>query len=169
VTDRAHASIKRTARLAGGLYLSLIPLGIFSFVYVPSVLGRGDAATTSHNIMASEWPFRSAMFSHLLSQIIVVILALAMYPLLKPVNKDHAVLIVVLALLGPPIAFLNEVHNLAALRLLSHPEKMLGVPVVIAGVAYLFWEDLERGMARYVVIRENGVPTKVVFAGYSFD
>jgi hypothetical protein len=32
-----------------------------------------------------------------------------------------------------------------------------------------FWEDLERGMARYVVIRENGVPTKVVFAGYSFD
>jgi hypothetical protein len=187
VTDRAHASIKRTARLAGGLYLSLIPLGIFSFVYVPSVLGRGDAATTSHNIMASEWLFRSAMFSHLLSQIIVVFLALAMYRLLKPVNKDHAVLMVVLALLGPPIAFLNEVHNLAALRLLSRPDdsaftsaqldaqamlfldmsrngivlaqvfwglwllplgslvfrsgflpKMLGVPVVIAGVAYLF-------------------------------
>ena len=28
----------RTARLAGGLYLSLLPFGIFSFVYVPSVL-----------------------------------------------------------------------------------------------------------------------------------
>jgi hypothetical protein len=32
-----------------------------------------------------------------------------------------------------------------------------------------FWEDLERGKARIVLIRENGVPTKIVFAGYSFD
>ena len=41
----AYASINRTARLAGGLYLSLVPFGVFSFVYVPSVLYvRGDAA-----------------------------------------------------------------------------------------------------------------------------
>jgi hypothetical protein len=45
------------------------------------------------------------------SQIIVVFLALALYRLLKPVNNDHAVLMVVLALLGIPIAFLNEVHG----------------------------------------------------------
>jgi hypothetical protein len=32
-----------------------------------------------------------------------------------------------------------------------------------------FWENLERGKARYVVIREDGVPSKIVFAGYSFD
>ncbi len=188
MTPGAHASINRTARLAGCLYLSLMPFGIFSFVYVPSVLlVRGDAATTSRNIMASEWLFRSGTLSHLLSQIIVVFLALALYRLLKPVNKDQAVLMVVLALLGLPIAFLNEVHNLAALRLLSRPDdgaftsaqlhaqamlfldmgrngilvaqvfwgpwllplgslvfrsgflpKMLGVPVVIAGAAYLF-------------------------------
>jgi hypothetical protein len=166
----------------------LIPFGIFSFVYVPSVLlVRGDAATTSRNIMASEWLFRSGTVSHLLSQIIVVFLALALYRLLKPVNKDHAVLMVLLALLGLPIAFLNEVHNLAALRVLGSPDdgaftsaqlhaqsmlfldmgrngilvaqvfwglwllplgslvfrsgflpKILGVPVVIAGGAYLF-------------------------------
>ena len=32
-----------------------------------------------------------------------------------------------------------------------------------------FWDHLERGMARYVVIYENGKPTKLFFAGYSFD
>ena len=31
------------------------------------------------------------------------------------------------------------------------------------------WEELERGMARYVVIYEGGVPNEVVFVGYSFD
>ncbi len=57
--------------------------------------------------------------SHLISQVAVVFLVLASYRLLKPVNKEHAVLMAVLALLGIPIAFLNEVNNLAALRLLS--------------------------------------------------
>jgi Domain of unknown function (DUF4386) len=60
MTAEPDASIRRTARLAGGLYLSLLPLGIFSFVYVPSVLFvRGDADATSRNIVASEWLFRS--------------------------------------------------------------------------------------------------------------
>jgi hypothetical protein len=31
------------------------------------------------------------------------------------------------------------------------------------------WEDLERGKARYVVAYERGVPTHLVFVGYSFD
>ncbi len=32
-----------------------------------------------------------------------------------------------------------------------------------------FWQDLERGKARYVVIREGIAPRKIFFAGYSFD
>ena len=32
-----------------------------------------------------------------------------------------------------------------------------------------FWESLNRGMARYVIIYEGEVPTKIFFAGYSFD
>jgi hypothetical protein len=113
-----YASIQRTARLAGGLYLSLAPFGVFSFVYVPSVLFvRGDAAATSRNIMASEWLFRSGTVSHLISQIIVPFLALAMYRLLKHANKEHAAVMVVLALLCVPISFLTEVNHPAALVL----------------------------------------------------
>ena len=32
-----------------------------------------------------------------------------------------------------------------------------------------FWEDLDRGMARYVILYESGEPTQIYFAGYSFD
>lgn len=31
------------------------------------------------------------------------------------------------------------------------------------------WEDLERGMARYLVTYDQGVPRHIVFVGYSFD
>jgi hypothetical protein len=31
------------------------------------------------------------------------------------------------------------------------------------------WEDLERGMARYIVAYEQGEPKHLVFIGYSFD
>jgi hypothetical protein len=32
-----------------------------------------------------------------------------------------------------------------------------------------FWESLERGMARYIIIYEGDVPTQIFFVGYSFD
>ncbi len=154
MTAEAHASINNTARLAGGLHLSLVPFGVFSFVYVPSVfVVRGDAAATCRNIIASEWLFRSGTISHLISQIIVIFLALALYRILKPVNKDHAVVMVVLALLGIPISFLTEVNHLAVLRLLSgmgdgvftstqvHAQAMLFLEMHRSGVllAQVFW------------------------------
>jgi len=79
-----------------------------------------DAAATARNIVASESLFRSATVSHLISQVIVVLLAWALYRLLAPVNRERAVLMVVLALLGVPISFLTEVDRLAALRVLGH-------------------------------------------------
>jgi hypothetical protein len=154
MTAGGHASINRTARLAGGLYLALMPFGFFGIIYVPSVLVvPGDATTTARNIMASEWLFRSGTVSHLIGQIIFIFLVLTLYRLLKPVNKDHAVLMVVLALLGIPIAFLNEVNHLAALRLLSsaddgaftstqlHAQAMLFLDMRRSGilVAQVFW------------------------------
>jgi uncharacterized membrane protein YhhN len=46
---------------------------------------------------ASEWLFRSGTVSHLIGQVIFIFLVLALYRLLKPVNKHHAALVVVLA------------------------------------------------------------------------
>jgi hypothetical protein len=78
-----------------------VPFSAFGILYVPSVLVvPGDAAATARNIMASEWLFRSSTVSHLVAEIILVLLALVLYQLLKPVNKGHAVLMVALVLLS---------------------------------------------------------------------
>lgn len=113
-------SIQRTARLAGGLYLSLVPLGIFSFVYVPmAVRVPGDAAATAQNILASELLFRLGTMSHLLSQVLVVFVVLVFYRLLRSVNAERALLMMVLALLCVSISFTTEVNALGTLHLLA--------------------------------------------------
>ena len=146
MTAGTHASINRTARLAGGLYLAMAGFGFFGILYVPSVLVRGDAATTAHNIMTSEWLFRSGTVSHLIGQIIFIFLVLTLYRLLKPVNKNHAVLMVVLALLGIPIAFLNEVNHLAALRLLSSADDGAFTSKQLQAQAMLFLDMRRSGI-----------------------
>jgi hypothetical protein len=155
MTAGTHASINRTARLAWALYLALMPFGFFGIIYVPSVLlVSGDAATTSRNIMASEWLFRSGTVSHVISQIILVFLALALYRLLKPVNKDHAVLMVVLALLAVPIASLNEVNHLAAVRVLAHADEGAFTASQLQAQAMLFLD-----------MRQDGITIALVFWG----
>jgi hypothetical protein len=32
-----------------------------------------------------------------------------------------------------------------------------------------YWEDMERGQARYAVVYRDGKPSEIYFAGYSFD
>lgn len=155
MSAKGPARIQRAARVAGGLYLAIVPFSIFGLLYVPSVLVvPGDAAATARNIMASEWLFRSGIVSHLISQIIFVCLVLALYRLLKCVNKSHAVLMVTLALLSVPIAFVSEIDHLAVLRVLGdaaylesftaverHAQAMLFLDSWDSGilVAQVFW------------------------------
>jgi hypothetical protein len=111
--------IVKRARVAGFLYLSLLPFDVFGSLYVPSILiVPGDAAATARNIMASESLFRLGIASALIGQIIVILVGLALYQVLKPVNKNMAVLMVILNLVATPIAMLNELNHLAILLLL---------------------------------------------------
>ncbi|MCP4418089.1 MAG: DUF4386 domain-containing protein [Chloroflexi bacterium] len=107
------------ARVAGLLYLTVAVLGGFSFFFGQSFIVPGDAATTAHNIMASEGLFRLGFVGGLIAQTIQILLVLVLYKLLKSVNKTHALLMVILSLVGIPIAMLNLLNQFAALLLLS--------------------------------------------------
>lgn len=108
------------ARATGLLYLSTVPLGFFGLQYVPSqLIVPGDAATTARNILASELLFRLGMVSDLIGLFVLLLVALALYQLLKPVNKNMARLMVIFNLLGLPIVMLNELNNVAVLFLVS--------------------------------------------------
>ena len=121
--EKEISPIKGTARVAGLLYLLVAVFGAFSLVYVPSVLiVPGDAATTTNNILASESLFRLGIVSALITQTVQILLVLALYKLLKPVNRNHALLMVIFILLGVPIAMLNELNHFVVLLLLSGAE-----------------------------------------------
>ena len=116
----AEASPLVVARVAGFLYLLLVVFGVYSFFYVQSsLIVPGDAAATANNIMASESLFRSGIVSWLLGQTVWILLVLVLYTLLKPINKNHALLMVIFVLVSVPIAFINELNQFAALLLLS--------------------------------------------------
>ncbi len=113
-------SLKKTARVAGVLYLLVIAFGMFAELYVNlSLIVPGDATTTASNITASELLFRIGFMSGLFHHTCFLLLVLALYKLLKPVNKNHALLMVVFGLGAVPIMMLNMLNQFAALLLLS--------------------------------------------------
>jgi len=111
-------STRKTARLAGLLYLlSSIP-GAFSLLYVPSrIIVTGDAAATADRIRTSGTLLRLGMGTELASMTVFIFMALVLYRLFKPTSERHALAMLVLILLSMPIVFLNVLNEVAALDL----------------------------------------------------
>ena len=121
MTDRiADISPRKAARVAGVLYLLVIIAGIFAHLIVrASLIVTGDAAATAKNIMDSELLFRLGFVSDIIAMMCWFLLGFALYVLLKPVNKNLALLMVLSFLAGVPIMMLNLLNHFAALLLLS--------------------------------------------------
>jgi hypothetical protein len=86
-------SLRKAARVAGFGYLIIFISGIFAnFFVLQSLIVPGDAAATANNIMASELLFRIGIFSFLIMVIYDVVLAWALYILLKPANQSLSLL-----------------------------------------------------------------------------
>ena len=158
----------KTARIAGGLYLLLLPLGILGLIYVPATLiVPGDVATTASNIMANESLFRLSIVSALLIQVVNLFVVLFLYKLLKPVNKNMALLMVIFILLGAPIAMLTEVNRAAALLLLNTADLspalaalFLDLHEVGIQIASIFW-GLWLFPMGYLVFKSGYIPKMI--------
>jgi hypothetical protein len=112
------SSTSNPGRFAGSLYLLTSIVGFFAIVYVPNkVIVDGNAAATAANILASETFFRLGIAAELIGQAGFIFVALALYELLKDVNRRQASLMVTLIVVSIPIAFLNELNAIAALAL----------------------------------------------------
>lgn len=81
------------AKLAGYGYLFIIVFAIFAeFIVRSRLVVPGDAVATWSNILANEMLFRAGISSYLVAAVCDVVVALALYVLLKPVNKSLALL-----------------------------------------------------------------------------
>jgi hypothetical protein len=112
--------LKKTARLAGFLYIIMGIPSAFGILYVPSkIIVWGNATTTSHNIITHEFLFRMGMVSQFVSNGLFILLVLVLYRLFKQVNSTQARLMVALVLAQVPIGFLIETFNLTSLLILK--------------------------------------------------
>jgi hypothetical protein len=111
-------SSNHLARIAAVLFLIVIAMGISIELFVlPDILVPGDSAATVNNLIASEALFRTAVFGYLVRQMFLALLALIVYKLFKPADKNVAGLMIVFALLSTAINMLNELNYFAALQL----------------------------------------------------
>jgi hypothetical protein len=102
------------------LYPIWAVVGLFGVMYArTSLIVSGDAGATANNLVAQEMLFRAGIVGSLITQLIHIAVVLILYKLFKSVNKDHAVLLVVLGLVGVPISMLNTLNRVAALMLAS--------------------------------------------------
>ena len=116
----ADLSQRKAVTILRFLYPIWFVGGLFGVMYVPTTLiVAGDAITTANNIMANELLFRMGIVGSLITQVIQIFVVLLLYKLFKSVNKNHASLMVVFALVGIPIAMLNTLNRVATLLLLS--------------------------------------------------
>jgi hypothetical protein len=111
---------KKTARMAGFLYLLYILVSIFA-----DVLGRsklivlGDAATTARNIIESAWQFRIGFVVDLVAALLFLLTAWALYVLLKQVNENLALLFLLLNLVGVAVWCVSDLFLITSQLLLS--------------------------------------------------
>ena len=118
--EEKTASLKKTARLAGLLYLIMSIPAPYALIYVPSkIIVHGNAEATANNLIANEFLFRTGIVCQLFSQTVFIFLVLVLYRLFKIVNEHQAKLMVALVMVSIPIAFLMEAFNLTSLMILK--------------------------------------------------
>ena len=147
-TRTAKTSPLVRARVAGFLYVIVNLPAPFVLIYLPSrLIARGDAAATANNIMASESLLRFGIVGWLFNLIASIFLVLALYQLLKVVNKNMASLMVIFMLASIPIGMLNELNNLAVLLLLSGADYLkVFTTEQLQALAYLFLRLHSQGL-----------------------
>jgi hypothetical protein len=111
----AENSQRAYGRIAGFALLLIIASGVLTNHLVVS----GDAAATAQNVMAHERQFRIGIFGELIMLNGDVLLALALYALLKPVNANLALLGAFWRLANAFVLGVGVVASLVALDFLT--------------------------------------------------
>jgi hypothetical protein len=112
--------LNTTAKTVGILTLLIAVIAPFSMLYLPSVLiVPGDANNTANNIIASEGLFRLGMIGDAIIFVLEVALTVALYDLLKPVNKTLSLVAAFARVSMNALQALNLLNSFLVLQLLS--------------------------------------------------
>ena len=129
-TDAVKERVRETspqvyARIAGVLYLIIIVIGFCGEFFVrDKLVVSGDVTATANNIMASESLWRVQIAGDLILLVCAVALTMILYILLRPVNKNLALLAVFFNIVEFPIEAVSKLCLFAALFLSGNADYM---------------------------------------------
>lgn len=113
-------SLRKAAIIAGFSYLVIFVLGILAnFFVLENLIVPGDAARTVNNLMTNEWQFRLGILGFIIMVIFDVVVAWALYILLKPVSNSLSLLAAWLRLVNATIFGIALYNLFSVLRLLD--------------------------------------------------
>jgi hypothetical protein len=116
------------ARLAGLLYLiDVITAGIAPVHVLPRLVEQGDPVGTLNNIAASPWLLHLAVAGDLVTLVCEVAICALFYVLLRPVDRNLALLMAAFRLVYTGMVVANVSHLYAPLRLLADAPQLAGL------------------------------------------
>lgn len=122
------ARSRAQARLAGGLYLAIVALGLWSEVGVRAgLIVPGDAAATAANILAAPGLFRLGFAADALMAFADAGLAVLLFVLLRPAGRTLALMAMVFRLVQTAIIAMNLLNQHTALALLEGAGRLGGL------------------------------------------
>jgi hypothetical protein len=137
-------SNKKTARIAGALYLLVGIFGGFAEGFVdPKMYAAGNALATAGNLVAHAGLVRLGVVSDLFDQTFFIFLALVLYSLLWDVNKNVARAMVVLVALAVAVGSLNAVFEFEGLRVVTDPSYAAAFGVAGSNALTLLLLDMQ--------------------------
>lgn len=111
---------RTAAKIVGIIYPIQMATGVFGEIVARGqLIVRGDPTKTAENIIAGERLFRLSIAGDLLTYILVMVLTWALYVLLRPVNRNLALLGAFFRLSELAVLCIATVNSLVVLRLLS--------------------------------------------------
>ncbi len=113
-------SLRKAARVAGLMFLLSLMVPLLNWTFVHSkFIAAENAVATARNILTSEFLFRIGIINDLITSTVAVVLSLALYIILKSVNKNLALLALFLKLTEAILVAVIALGNLIALLFLK--------------------------------------------------
>ncbi|OHD18015.1 MAG: hypothetical protein A2086_15780 [Spirochaetes bacterium GWD1_27_9] len=152
-------SQQKSARIAGLIFLFIVIGWILNWTLIDSkLIVTGDVTKTINNIIANELLFRVSLTFELIFAICSLLLAFALFIILKPINKNISFLALNLKLVESIIAVVIVLITFITLQMLN-------------GKAYLTIfkpEQMQDVIGLFINIRSSCSTISMVFLGLNF-
>lgn len=132
-------SPKTLARVGGALYVFIIVAGVFGEIFVrDALIVSGNAAATAANVAAHEGLWRLGIAGDLLMHVADLPLLVILYVLMRPVNRDLALLVVLFDAVQSAVLVVSKMNLLTPLFALGNASYLKAfTPEQLQALSYL--------------------------------